>query len=75
MVDTIELDDLTNSQRRCVWSVGKFGSWDNQAQKHRGQCIDLGLMVWDDGAKLTPEGKEAYNELVRLMKTNGTYLR
>lgn len=69
------VDDLTDSQRRCVWCVGRFGFWDTQAQNYRRQCIDLGLMEWDDGAKLTPDGREAYNELVRLMNTTGTYLK
>lgn len=65
---------LTNSQRRCVHCVGKFGFWDTQSIRHRKECIDLGLMKWDDGAKLTPKGEGAYRLLCDLARTTGSYL-
>lgn len=69
-----EVLSLTNSQRRCIHSVGKFGFWDTQSTRHRRECIDLGLMKWADGAKLTPKGARAYQLLRSLARTTGTYL-
>ncbi len=70
-----DVTNLTNPQRRCVWSVGRFKSWDVIPQKYRGQCMDLDLIEWHDGPKLTVEGDAAYRELVRLSTTTGSYLR
>lgn len=68
---------LTNEERRCLWTVGRFGACDIHRRAVVRHCSkDLGLFSFSAGRPmLTHLGVFAYKELLRLSREEGSYLR
>lgn len=69
---------LTNEERRCLWTVGRFAACDIHRRAVVRRCSkELGLFSFSDLGTpfLTRLGLVAYKELLRLSRDEGSYLR